>query len=136
MSHQYSDGCALAAAPEDPNLLNDFGYFLARTGRWSDAEAILKRSVQADPKLARAWVNLGTVYAKSGKVPESLQEFGHAVTPAEAKFNAGVILAGIGETAQAKVLLAQAGSEDPKLRTAADALLADRPNAEPVTKRN
>jgi len=47
--------------------------------RKSDAEQLLRASAQANPRLAKAWTDLGEVLRESGRRDEALQEFRRAL---------------------------------------------------------
>lgn len=131
---------ALKLTPNDPDLLNDLGYFHSRRGDWAAAEKALDQAVRVKPDHARAWSNLAVVYARSGRPDESRKAFARVLTPAQAEYNLGVILAGLGRSEDAKACFRTALQLDPALVPAQHALQkvevpADRPPVAGVSGR-
>ena len=108
----------IAVAPQDAELLTDYGYSHYCRGDWASAEALLLRAVQADANQKRAWVNLGLAQAQLAKFDESLRSFSNAVRPADAHCNVAFVLASQGKTAEAKEQYRLALSLDPSLKVA------------------
>jgi Tfp pilus assembly protein PilF len=106
---------ALKAAPHDPDLLNDVGYFHAGQGEWAEAECCYRQCLELQPKHAKAWVNLGVTLANLHRYAESCDAFGRVLKPAEANYNVGVILAHQGQLEQARGYLRRALELDPEL---------------------
>ena len=106
---------SLKYRPNDPDILNDLGYFHVAHENWSAAEECLGKVVAAKPDHARAWANLAVVYAKTGRLDESRKAFAKVVSPAEAEYNLGVLLAGQGRTTEARECLRAAANLDPHL---------------------
>ena len=94
---------ALSRSPNDADLLNDFGYYYCSRGNFATAERFLQRAVQANAAHAHAWANLATVYANTNRLDDAVKAYEHVVAPAAARCNVGILLAGHGETAKAKV---------------------------------
>lgn len=113
---------ALKAAPDDADLLNDAGYFHTGRGDWEAAERYLGQAVRKKPDHARAWLNLGTVYAKTGRTDEGRRAFARALPPAQAEYNLGVVLAGQGQGEEARACFRAALARDPGLVKAGEAL--------------
>jgi serine/threonine protein kinase/Tfp pilus assembly protein PilF len=63
---------ALAAAPANANVLENVGFFLARTGRPEEAEVLLKRALEQDPLSVRAWGSLLQLYRVTGRDDEAM----------------------------------------------------------------
>jgi tetratricopeptide (TPR) repeat protein len=108
----------LQLAPNDAELLTDFGYSHYCRGDWTNAEATLKRAVQIDPKQKRAWVNLGLAQAQQSKWDESFHSFSNAVRPADAQSNIAFVMASQGRNAEAKERYRAALSLDPSHKVA------------------
>jgi Tfp pilus assembly protein PilF len=106
---------ALQEQSGDAELLNDCGYFHYRHEHLQVAENWLRNAVTINPNLACAWINLGQVLVRQGKIDESYQAFARVLRPAEAYSNLGVLLAKQGRTVEARSALQQAISLDPGL---------------------
>jgi Tfp pilus assembly protein PilF len=106
---------ALQEQPNDATLLNDMGYFHYRHDRLQPAEDWLRKATAADPNCHCAWINLGQVLARQGRLEDSYEAFAHVLRPAEAYSNLGVLLAKQGRTAEARSALQQAQTLDPSL---------------------
>ncbi|HEV2491526.1 MAG TPA: FG-GAP-like repeat-containing protein [Terriglobia bacterium] len=66
----------------DPKLTAidyNLGILYKRELRYPDAEAALKRVVEADPHDPAAWFNLGDVYSAERKLPEALDTYQHVL---------------------------------------------------------
>lgn len=113
---------AVKRSPNDPDVLNDLGYFHAARGNWAEAESHLQRAVRAKPAHAGAWANLGLVFVKTGRVEEGRKAFERAVPPAQAAYNVGVLLAGAGRPDEARASLRNALALDPGLARAEELL--------------
>ncbi|MCA9016946.1 MAG: tetratricopeptide repeat protein, partial [Planctomycetaceae bacterium] len=57
--------------PENAELLSDYGYALYKMKKYQQAEEILEKSVDLDPKNERAVTRLATVLGIQGKMSES-----------------------------------------------------------------
>lgn len=115
------DTC-LRATPRDADLLSDVGYFHLRQGDAAKAEEHLRQAVSINPKLDKAWVNLGLALAEQNRREESLEAFCKAVSPAVARANLGVVLLRKGNRDEAEATLRQTVALDPTLREAKMAL--------------
>jgi Tfp pilus assembly protein PilF len=93
---------ALAAAPRDVNLLNDFGCFHDRQGNLAEAERLFRQALSLDSGYVRAQINLGVTLVRQGRVEEAFQAFAPAVGPAAAHSNVGILLAKQGRHAEAR----------------------------------
>lgn len=79
---------ALRVAPEQPELLNDYGYFCYLTARWDDAERHLVQALALNPTFPPAHVNLGLLVARRGESETALAHFRRAgCTEEEARHN-------------------------------------------------
>ncbi len=61
--------------PNDANLLNSYGSYLAMKGRLEDAEKALTRAVAIDKEFVEAWHNLGLVLLRLDRYSEALRCF-------------------------------------------------------------
>jgi len=109
---------AVEKDPQNAELLADMGYFYMNGNQWQLAESRLRLAVKYNAGLKRGWNNLGITLAQQGKVSESLDAFNHAVAPAAAHSNVGVILARRGNYELAREQLNQAIKLDPNLAQA------------------
>ncbi len=109
---------ALHLTPKDADLLNDLGYCHYSRGDMAAAEKTLREALAIDGKHARAWTNLGLALGRQERYAESFEAFSHAVTPAEAHANVGVLMAQQGKTDEARQRLRQALELAPEMRTA------------------
>ncbi len=113
---------ALAIAPNNADLLNDAGYFFTAWGDLKTAEKHLKEAIRIRADHANAWANLGTLYAKSNRLPEAETAFGKVMAPAQVSYNLGVVLAGQGQAIPAKKRFQYALALDPEFAAAKEAL--------------
>ena len=109
---------ALQEQPGDAELWNDFGYFHYQLGESTEAEKALRQALALNPALKRAWVNLGKVLVQCGRYEESCEAFGHAVRPAQAAANVGILLAKEGKFQDARQVLHKALVLEPDLQAA------------------
>ena len=109
---------ALQEQPRDADLWNDFGYFHYQLGENTDAEKALRQALALNPAHKRAWVNLGKVLVQRGSYEESCEAFGHAVRPAQAAANVGILLAKEGKFPEARQVLHKALGLEPDLQAA------------------
>jgi len=70
--------------PENPELLSDYGYALYKLKKYEQAESVLQKSVDLDPKSERAITRLSTVLGTQGKMKECYTQLCKIGTPAEA----------------------------------------------------
>jgi len=63
------------ASPPDPALLFHLGNARALQGKDRDAIQVLKRSIEAEPRLAQAWMVLGELYYRQNLPQEALEAF-------------------------------------------------------------
>jgi len=106
---------ALKQQPDNPYVLNDFGYFHYQRGRYAEAERYFREALaaceRATDRSSLAWttntntsksthhaireraaVNLGLALAQQGKLQEAYTAFTQALTPAQAHYNIAVVL--------------------------------------------
>lgn len=79
---------AVSKGGENAELLCDMGYAYYVMQRYAEAEQALRRSVELDPRLARAHVNYGLLLARTGRQDDALYAFSRAgLSEAEARNN-------------------------------------------------
>jgi tetratricopeptide (TPR) repeat protein len=66
---------ALGIAPDDSDILRDYGIFLFRLGQFSDAVVPLRRAVEIDGKDADALLYLGRSHEGLGDWPKALDAY-------------------------------------------------------------
>ena len=125
----------LKPSPKDADLLNDVGYCYYNQGKWSEAEKYLRQALAINPKLARAWINLGMTLAQQNRIEESLEAFAKVVSPAQAQCNLAFIWTTQGKREEAKAAYRKALTLEPNLAPARIAFLAklEQPAAPQVT---
>ena len=106
---------ALAAAPADADLLNDFGCFQDHRGKYAEAESLLRKAIAVAPQNERAKINLAITVAHQNRYPESFDIFSTVVGPAAAHSNLGVLMAKRGQWEEAKRAFEQALALNPDL---------------------
>jgi tetratricopeptide (TPR) repeat protein len=77
---------AVAADPDDPSLLLDWGVTLGKGGRFADAEARFQEAIQAQPRDARSYFWLGVAQQQLGKGPEARTSFQHFIAVAPSRY--------------------------------------------------
>jgi Tfp pilus assembly protein PilF len=116
----------LAIAPNDVDVLNNFGVLLTATRDYERAENMLRRAVRLAPSNAGAWSNLGTLLRDRGRVPDAIAAFQHALAIDPRHPGARVSLAQqyfvIGSLAQAQQLLVSVLADHPASPEASYAL--------------
>jgi len=120
---------ALNNTPNDPALLNDYGYFHYVRGNWKEAEVQFRRALAIDNSNARAWNNLGLTLAQLGNYDAAYEASAKAVGPAEARANVAMIMVSHGRFDEATRSLQQALAINPDLPRARTVLewLRDQP---------
>jgi Flp pilus assembly protein TadD len=69
---------ALKLAPNDPQLLNDYGYTLFLRGQLKEAKDLLKRAAKRSPGDERVWNNLAVVQVKLEQYDDAFKSFTRA----------------------------------------------------------
>jgi tetratricopeptide (TPR) repeat protein len=113
---------ALKEDPKDAETLTSLGYFHYSRGEWALAEENLRHALTINPRLPRAWVNLGLTLGEQGQYPQSLEAFRKAVSEAEAHSNLAFIYTTQGKREEAKQEYRQALDLNPNLAIARRAL--------------
>lgn len=126
---------AAAEAPQDVNVLNDFGYFLFEQEDLESAEAKLRHALDLAPDDQRCRANLALTLAAAERFQESLALFEQVVGPAAARSNLAVLLAQAGRLEESRSMLAEVQQMDPANRQA-DAVQdwMDRPAVDSTTE--
>jgi tetratricopeptide (TPR) repeat protein len=113
---------ALKHSPNDPKVWNDAGYSYHLQNRWADAERSLKTAVRLDKTDPRYQINLGLTLASAGKTDEAIKVLTKVAGEPAAHANVGYILAGRGQTEQARVHYQKALALQPDFPVAVAAL--------------
>ena len=69
---------ALKLAPDDAQLLNDYGYTLYLRGQHKEAKELLKRAAKRAPGDERVWNNLAVVQVKLNQYDDAFKSFARA----------------------------------------------------------
>lgn len=113
---------ALKHSPNDPKVWNDAGYSYHLQNRWAEAERSLKTAVRLDKTDPRYQINLGLTLASAGKTDEAIKVLTKVAGEPAAHANVGYILAGRGQTEQARVHYQKALALQPDFPVAVAAL--------------
>lgn len=93
----------------------------AKPSRYEDAEKYYLTAAKLNPKEARAFLGLGTVYAAENRADDAIKAFQKAIELkpkfAEARFNLGMIFVALGETTKALDQYTALETLDKKLAT-------------------
>lgn len=104
---------AVNASPNNPDLQNDYGYFLYLQHDYTHAKKTLEQALALKPGHARAHTNLAMTLVALGESAAALVHFEKVVSPAEAQYNLGVLLAQQGRLAEARRALDAAKQLNP-----------------------
>lgn len=116
---------ALQQAPENPEILADFGYSLYLKKRWSESEEYLTRSLKLSPENRRVRNNLGLLYAQTERRDMALEAFRKSgCSPAESFANVGLVATMNGDVVQAEEMFRKSLAADPSCTTAVQGLAA------------
>ena len=107
---------ALAAAPKDADVQNDFGCYYYRRGNYAEAEPFFRKALSISPEHQQACMNLALVLAHQGHFEESYKAFARVVGPVAAHSNVGVLLAKVGHNDEARQEFRQALALDSTLK--------------------
>ena len=113
---------SIALDSENPQLLNDFGYFLYRKGQLAESEKFLRAAVASNPEGMQEKNNLALVLAHQEKYDEAFAMFSQTCGEAAAHSNIGLILAQKGRLPEARAALNDAISQSPSMAQAHAAL--------------
>lgn len=114
---------AAALAPEDAEVLTDYGYALYTQGQLQDAESRLRNALAISPNNKRAANNLGLVLGKAGRTQEAYKAFRQVGTEAEALANLGYVHSQLGNLDEAAKHFSRSLDEDSQLTVAAEGLM-------------
>ena len=96
---------ALAAKPEDPELLANIGQILVALDRPAEAAPFLEQAVEAEPFSIIARFDLAVAYARSGKLQEAVEQYEALIQSSaadmRAQHNLGLALRQLGRNAEA-----------------------------------
>ncbi|MCL4203868.1 MAG: tetratricopeptide repeat protein [Pirellulaceae bacterium] len=114
---------ALMRAPKNVDLLVDAGYCLYLQSRLEEAEEVYSTAFRINPDHESLCNNLGLLFGEQRRFEEALTVFKRCNTVAEAHANLGFVMAQLGEVELAERNFHAALRQDPKLRSAAIALV-------------
>ena len=69
----------LASANPDAATMKNYGFFLQKVGKTSQAADALRKSGELNPRDAGAWLSAGELYVKTGNNDEALSALNHAL---------------------------------------------------------
>jgi tetratricopeptide (TPR) repeat protein len=96
---------ALAASPDDPQLLDNIGQILVALNRPSEAVPFIERAVAIEPFSLTARFNLAVAYARCGRLSEAVDLYGALAqtgsTDPRIHHNLGLALRQLGRNGQA-----------------------------------
>ena len=61
--------------PQDPNVLDTYGWVLARLKRYAEAKTHLQRAIERDPGLAAGRYHLGWVFEQTGDLKQAMKHY-------------------------------------------------------------
>jgi Flp pilus assembly protein TadD len=114
---------ALMRAPKNVELLVDAGYCLYLQSRLEEAEEVYSTAFRIDPDHESLCNNLGLLFGEQRRFEEALAAFKRCNPPAEAHANLAFVMAQLGDVELAERNFHAALSQNPKLRSAAIALV-------------
>ena len=106
---------ALQQKPKDPELLNDYAYFLSLDKDWKKAETLYREAIKQNPNYDKAYINLGLLLGQQGRFAESEKLFAKVLDEASVKHNMGVLLAQHGKRDEATIAWRKASMLNPDL---------------------
>jgi Tfp pilus assembly protein PilF len=92
---------ALEGDDDNPEHLNNLGYFLYQIGELEDATKYLKKAVKKTPANERFWNNLGLVQAQRGNFDDASKSFVKAMGEFDGRLNLAVRLVRLGHEKEA-----------------------------------
>ena len=99
---------SLEGDKDNPEHLNNLGYFLYQIGEYEDAAGYLKKAVKLNPSNERFWNNLGLVQAQRGKFDDAARSFVKATGEFDGRLNFATRLQRLGHEKEAIKNLEQA----------------------------
>ncbi len=119
---------ALLIMPNDPVVINELGYTLARTGKFDEAITLYNKALQISPDNVNIHLNLGTALTGSGKFDEAVKEYDKIIriqpNNAVAHNDFGVVLYRLGKLDDAVAQFRQAIQVNPDYIDAKNNLIA------------
>lgn len=109
---------AMKESPRDPQIMNDYGYFLFSRGEYKAAEKQQRRALKLAPKSELFQSNLAMTLAAMLRYDEALEVFEHIVGPAAARSNLAVLMARNGDKDRAQRMVKDARVIDPSITQA------------------
>lgn len=107
---------ALEAMPQNPELLNNLGYYLTCMEQYQDAIPYLDKAIAHSATMAFAWNNRGLARIKTGNIQEGLQDIEHSLRldprNAYAYRNKGIYYLEQQQRAEAKLYFEKAAAID------------------------
>lgn len=125
---------AVHAYPDSALAWNDLGQFYKAQQKYAQGVHATQMAVRLEPQSRRYHNNLGELLVRNGHVDEGIREFTLAVGRAAAHYNAGVVLAELGQRAKSVQQMRLALAANPKLRPAQAALEQLAPNTVPARR--
>ncbi|MDP6045110.1 MAG: tetratricopeptide repeat protein, partial [Phycisphaerae bacterium] len=61
--------------PQDPNVLDTYGWVMGKLKRYADAKKFLLRSIERNPELAACRYHLGWVFEQTGDRAQALKHY-------------------------------------------------------------
>ena len=86
---------------DNPEYLNNLGYFLYQVGEYEEATKYLKKAVKLAPNEQRFWNNLGLAQARRGKFDDAYKSFARALGEFDGHLNVAVRLERLGQDKEA-----------------------------------
>ena len=109
---------AMRNQPNNPDLINDYGYFHYSKGRWDRAEQLFRKALACKADHQRAIVNLAMTLAQENRYEESVRYFEKVVSPSAARSNLAMMQAQQGKLELAHKTIDQALVLNPDLAQA------------------
>lgn len=113
---------ALQLKPNDPQVLDAYGQFLAAKGDWDRAIETLNLATDAAPDQSVYRFHLAVALAHTGKTTAAMPHFTRSIGEAEGHYNIGYILYQQGKLAESEEQFFQALTKKPQLTQAQDML--------------
>lgn len=114
---------AAASEPDNVDLLNDLGYAYFNIGDYEAAEGMFREALRINVTNPKTTNNLALVIGFQGHTEDAYQLFRRNMSEAEALANIGYIHTQRGELDLALARYSDALNHDPKMKSAADAMV-------------
>lgn len=109
---------ALKEDSRNADVLNDFGYFLYSRGDFAGARQRLEQAIARNAQHPKARINLAMIMAAEERYDEAFVHFEHALGPAAAHHNIGLLKLRSGMQDEGLAHLREASTGDPSLGSA------------------